>query len=150
MLNVNNICSFWKHARCQNERWLAFKPLYFLGFGFLDLKHRLMYSCSVSNNVTLYKLRTFYNFYTNLCHPKINKDLVKISYFFQLHDTNMQNMYFAFFSTYHIQSSSRKLKLAGRGSGERRRKWEVQGMRPVPVLWHAMSVKNTSPKHIGH
>jgi hypothetical protein len=26
---------------------------------------------------------------------------------------------------------------------------ESQGMRPVPVLWHAMSVKNTILKYIG-
>jgi hypothetical protein len=42
------------------------------------------------------------------------------------------------------------LKLAGWGSGERQRKREAQGMRPSPVLWHEMSVNNTSPKFISH
>jgi len=27
---------------------------------------------------------------------------------------------------------------------------EDQGVRLVPILWHWMSVKNTSPKYIGH
>jgi len=59
-----------------------------------------MYSCSVPNNVIVYKLYTFYNFHTNMHHPKINVILVKISYFFQLHDRDMWTMYIAFFNTY--------------------------------------------------
>ena len=84
MLNINNIRSYWKHAQCQNKLWLLFKSLYSFGFCFLDLKHRLMYSCSMPNNVTVYKLYTFHNF-----HTKINMNLVKVSYFFQLHDRDM-------------------------------------------------------------
>jgi hypothetical protein len=45
------------------------------------------------------------------------------------------------------QSSSSTLELAGRGSGKRPRKREAQVMRLVTVLWHEMSVKNTSPKY---
>lgn len=40
------------------------------------------------------------------------------------------------FTCKQLQSSSHSLKLGGWGSGERRRKMEAQGMRPVPVVWH--------------
>jgi hypothetical protein len=52
----------------------------------------------------------------------------------------------------HIQNKNTKyiLKLAGSGSGERQRKREAQSMRPSLVLWHEMTVNNTSSKYICH
>jgi hypothetical protein len=48
-----------------------------------------------------------------------------------------------------VQSSARILKLAGCGSGERRKEREGHGMNLVAALWREVSVNNTSPKDIG-
>jgi hypothetical protein len=47
-----------------------------------------------------------------MCYPKINVNLVKISYFFPLHDRDMQTTYIAFFNTHnaHLQQECHNSK----------------------------------------
>jgi hypothetical protein len=50
---------------------------------------------------------------------------------------------------FQAQSSSRILKLAGRGSGEIRKERDRRGTKIVAALWQEISANNTSPKYIG-